>query len=140
MIAELNIFTDGGSRGNPGEAGIGVYITDQKRKKITEFGKKIGINTNNAAEYMAVIAALFWIKKNKDKLENLSGVNFFLDSSLVCAQIKGIFKIKNETLRGLFFSVKEIEKEIGVSISYSHIPREQNVQADKLVNMSLDRV
>ncbi len=136
---KLNIFTDGGARGNPGPSAIGVFIKDQSGRKIAGFGKKIGFCTNNIAEYKAVIAALFWITENKEKLSNDTEINFFLDSNLVCSQIIGLFKIKNSQLRDLLFQVRRMESEIDIPINYSYIPRERNKEADKYVNLALDR-
>ena len=138
-IKTLNIFTDGGARGNPGPAGIGVYITDEEKKEIVGFGKKIGHATNNVAEYKAVIEALLWIKEHKETLEKNAKINFFLDSRLVCSQIQGVFKVKDGRLRSLLFMVREIEAELKLVISYSHIPREQNTRADFFVNSALDK-
>lgn len=136
----INVFTDGGARGNPGEAAIGVYITDENKKQIAGFGKKIGIATNNVAEYSAVLEALSWINENKEKLGKLARINFFLDSNLVCSQIRGLFKVKNATLRDMLFIVRQKEQEINIPIFYEYIPREKNKQADLLVNLALDRV
>ncbi len=139
MFKKINVFTDGGSRGNPGESAIGVYILDENNRELTGFGKKIGISTNNIAEYKAVLEALTWIEANKEKLEKKSNIFFFLDSRLVCSQINGLFKVKNANLRELLFSIREKEVAIGKPILYSHIPREKNVKADELVNEALDR-
>ena len=68
----ISIFTDGGSRGNPGHAAIGVYIIDKDKNKIHEFGENIGIATNNVAEYKAVVAALSWLIENEELIENES--------------------------------------------------------------------
>lgn len=138
-IQKLNLFTDGGARGNPGPAAIGVFITGESGQKIAGFGKRIGVSTNNVAEYKAVIAGLSWILKNKEKLSESAKIDFFLDSNLVCSQIIGIFKIKNSQLRSLLFEVREKESEIGISIHYSCIPREKNKEADSFVNLALDR-
>ena len=138
MINILNIFTDGGARGNPGPSAIGVYIEDANNKKISGFGKAIGIATNNVAEYKAVIEALTWIIENKKDLGEDAKINFFLDSRLVCSQIIGIFKVKNPDLRNLLFDVREREAQINFPIYYKHIPREQNAKADYLVNAALD--
>jgi len=134
----INVFTDGGARGNPGPAAIGVYITDSNNKKIAGFGKKIGTVTNNVAEYEAVVEALSWIIKNKKNL-NITKAFFFLDSLLVCSQITGLYKVKNSNLRRILFSVREKEVEVGMPIFYKHIPREQNKKADVLVNTVLDK-
>jgi len=138
-IQKLNLFTDGGARGNPGPAAIGVFIRDDSGTKISGFGKKIGVSTNNIAEYKAVIEALFWILKNREKLSKTVKINFFLDSNLVFSQITGLFKIKNSQLRDLLFQVRQMELEINIPINYSYVPREKNKDADKYVNLALDR-
>ena len=138
-IQKLNVFTDGGARGNPGPAAIGIFIRDDKGSEIAGFGEKIGVSTNNIAEYKAVIEALFWITENKEKLSKTVKINFFLDSNLVCSQITGLFKIKNSQLRDLLFQVRQMELEIDIPINYSYVPREKNKEADKYVNLALDR-
>ena len=138
-IQKLNLFTDGGARGNPGPAAIGVFIRDDRDAEIAGFGKKIGVSTNNIAEYKAVIEALFWILKNREKLSKTVKINFFLDSNLVFSQITGLFKIKNSQLRDLLFQVRQMELEINIPINYSYVPREKNKDADKYVNLALDR-
>ena len=138
-IQELKIFTDGGARGNPGLAAVGVFIKDDRGTKIAGFGKKIGVSTNNIAEYKAVIEALLWIIVNKEKLSKQVKIDFFLDSNLVYSQITGLFKIKNSKLRDLLFEVRQMESEIDMLINYSYIPREKNKEADRYVNLALDR-
>lgn len=137
-MRNISIFTDGGSRGNPGQAGIGVYIKDDE-KIITQIGKRIGVETNNVAEYKAVIEALTWVSENKENLKD-TNINFFMDSQLIYSQIAGLYKIKNENLRSLLYKVREKEAEIKLPISYNYIPREQNKNADGLVNMALDNI
>ena len=140
MIQALNVFTDGGARGNPGPSAIGVYVSDENNRKIAGFGKTIGIATNNVAEYKALISALDWIIENKKDFPKTAKVYFFLDSKLVCSQIIGIFKIKNADLRSLLFEVRDREAQISLPIYYKHIPRDQNAKADLLVNEALDKV
>ncbi len=140
MIKKLNIFTDGGARGNPGPSAVGVYIEDENGKEVTGIGKTIGIATNNTAEYKAVIEGFLWIVKNKEKLLENTIINFYLDSLLVCSQIKGLFKVKNADLRAYLFEIRELEAEIKNPILYTHIPREKNKKADALVNKALDMV
>lgn len=135
----INIYTDGGARGNPGPAAIGVYITDPNGKEITGFGEKIGVATNNVAEYKAVLEALSWVAENKKTLK-IAKINFFLDSLLVYSQIVGLYKVKDPKLRGLVFSVREKEAEVNMPTFYKHIPREQNKKADSYVNEALDNV
>lgn len=138
MINVLNVFTDGGARGNPGPSAIGVYIESTDGKIISGFGKTIGVATNNVAEYKAVIEALTWIIENKKDLAKEAKINFFLDSKLVCSQIIGIFKVKNADLRNLLFDVRNMEAQIRLPIYYKYIPREQNMKADAFVNQALD--
>ncbi len=137
------VFTDGGARGNPGSAAVGVVIKDEQGKTVHQFGKKIGETTNNVAEYTAVIEALAWIKNNlKDPLHSSgqasSKFQFFLDSRLVVNQLNGLFKIKESHLRELLLKIRELEAGLGGNISYQLIPREKNWSADRLVNQALD--
>ena len=139
MISILNVFTDGGARGNPGPAAIGVYIADENNEKIAGFGKTIGVATNNVAEYKAVIEAFDWIIENKKNFSKDAKIYFHLDSRLVCSQIIGIFKVKNSDLRDLLFSVRDREAQISLQIFYKNIPREENTKADAFVNQALDQ-
>lgn len=140
MIEEIRIFTDGGARGNPGPAAIGVYIEDVKGKRLAGIGKIIGIATNNTAEYKAVIEAFNWIIENKEILSKDARVLFFLDSLLVCSQIRGAFKVKDANLQSLLKIVREKEALVDFPVSYSHIPREKNKNADSFVNAALDNI
>lgn len=135
-MRNISIFTDGGARGNPGPAALGVVIKDGG-ETIAAFGQRLGETTNNIAEYSAVLAALNWIITNKEKVGEAS-ISFFMDSQLIYSQIKGIYKIKNEKLRELLFEVRKKEAEIKMPIFYNHIPREKNKEADKFVNKALD--
>lgn len=133
---KLIVHTDGGARGNPGPAAIGVVIekiTDGVPSVIEEFGKRIGETTNNVAEYTAVVEALQKIKKG-----NISHIQFYLDSTLVVNQLNGLFKVKDPTLRLFVARVRILEQEVGGIISYTSIPREQNRRADYFVNRALD--
>lgn len=138
----LNIFTDGGSRGNPGPAAIGVIIKDASNKTLHSFGQTIGTATNNIAEYQAVIVALQWLIDNKKSLGNLSGecrINFFLDSTLVVNQLNGLWKLKESRLRQKVILIRQLEAGLNTSITYTTIPRAQNSSADLQVNLALDR-
>jgi ribonuclease HI len=136
----ISIFTDGGSRGNPGPAAIGVYIVDDKGNKLVAIGKRIGEATNNTAEYKAVLEALSWLIENKQNLETNAKIAFFLDSQLVYSQIKGIFKVKSESIRELIFTVKEKQTLLGLPLEWNHIAREKNKMADEMVNLALDNL
>lgn len=133
----ITVFCDGGSRGNPGEAAYGFVVFDDSSKIIYKEGKRLGIQTNNFAEYSAVISALLWLQKNNSK--NLP-VSFFLDSMLVVEQLSGNWKIKSENIRNLYFSVKTLERSMDIKITYAHVRREKNKEADKMVNLALDNL
>ncbi len=133
---DLKIFTDGGSRGNPGPAAYGFVIYDSKNELLFEEGRIIGTNTNNVAEYSGVVGALKWVEENSD-IEKPT-IQFYLDSMLATMQLSNKWKIKNENLRNLFFTIKLLERSIGGKISYSHVRRENNKEADRLVNLALD--
>lgn len=129
---KLTIFTDGGARGNPGPAGIGVVIKSDGRTH-TKYGTYIGEATNNQAEYRALISAL-------ETAKNLGAaeVEVFMDSELIVKQIKGEYKVKHPELAPLF--LKFYNLKIGFQkFSVSHVPREKNKEADKLVNEAIDK-
>ncbi len=140
MKNTLLIHTDGGARGNPGPAAVGVLVKDESGRVLARFGRKIGSTTNNVAEYRAVIEALEWIKKNLGSSAGKSvfQIKFFLDSTLVVNQLNGIFKIKEKHLRDLIIQVRKLEQEIGGNVSYHYVSREENKVADLLVNQALD--
>lgn len=128
------IHTDGGSRGNPGPAAIGVVI-EKNLEEIAGYGKTIGETTNNVAEYTAVVDALTWMKEHG---QERGEINFFLDSLLVVNQLNGLFKIKDARLRTFVMVIRQLEQEVGGVITYKAVPREQNTRADFFVNKALD--
>lgn len=136
---KLSIYTDGGARGNPGPAAIGIIILDENKKIIKKHKKFLGKKTNNQAEYSAVIKALELIKKTKIK-PSPKEISFFLDSELVCKQINGEYKIKNPELKVLNEKVNKLISSIKSKIIFHNVPREnENIQkADALVNEALD--
>ncbi len=131
----LTVHTDGGSRGNPGPAAIGVVI-ERDGKLLTEIGECIGVTTNNVAEYTAALRALQWIISNPQG-ETLD-VCMCLDSQLVVRQLSGVYKIKDIKMKELAQQVKKCEGQIHGSVSYMYIPREENSHADRMVNQALD--
>jgi ribonuclease HI len=133
MEKKLTIFTDGGARGNPGPGGIGVVIYDEDKKKMAEISEFLGHSTNNQAEYKAVIVAM---KKAKEL--GAEFLEFFLDSELVVKQLKREYKVKNSDLAPLFLQIYNLEMSFK-KISFHHIPREKNKEADALANMAMDR-
>lgn len=132
----LKIYADGGARGNPGPA-ASAFVAELKGKAVIHKTKYLGKATNNVAEYEGVILALNWLLKNGNKY-SFEKITFNLDSELVAKQLGEIFKIKNENLRNLFFTVKALEKQMKKTISYNVIPRSKNKLADLLVNKCLD--
>ncbi|MFA6016980.1 MAG: ribonuclease HI family protein [Patescibacteria group bacterium] len=127
----LKVFTDGGSKGNPGPSSIGGvgYING---KRAFDFKKSIGIATSNDAEYQALIEALNKVKELKSN--NVKKIEFNSDSRLMVNQVKGLFKINNGRIREYVLIIRGLEQEIKLPISYSYVPREENVEADLLVN------
>lgn len=134
------IYTDGGSRGNPGKAGVGVVILDQAGKVLTETNKYLGITTNNEAEYQAVILGLETIKKiiGKGKLKNAI-IELRVDSQLIARQIKGEYQIKEEKLFPLFIQVWNFKVSECPNIEVVEIRREENKRADFLANQAMDK-
>ena len=135
---KLIIYTDGGSRGNPGEAAIGVVLCDANGNMIKEYGECIGIKTNNEAEYEAVISALKKVKAlcGKETTKKME-VNFRMDSEFVMKQLNGEYKIEKERMALLFIAVWNLKMDFA-KVVFSHVPREKNKEADRLVNRALD--
>jgi len=130
----LKVYTDGGSKGNPGPSSIGG-IGYLGGKKIFDFKKSIGIATNNDAEYQALIKALELVKLPPTTYPlQPKKVEFYSDSRLMVNQVKGLFKVKNGRIREYILKIRSLEQEINLPISYNYIPREENKEADKLVN------
>ena len=127
----LEIYCDGASRSNPGEASVGVSIIKQNIE-IATISRKIGIATNNVAEYLALIDGLKYCNSN-----NVSTANFYLDSKLVVEQISGNFKVKSIHLKELFLEAEKLISKIE-NFTISHIYRENNKRADQLANQALD--
>lgn len=128
----LEVFCDGGARGNPGPAAYG-FVVKGDGKIIKEGGGYIGVATNNTAEYTAIVEAIKWLAKNHSG----SNLVFYLDSQLAASQLNGVFKVKNAKIRELIMAVRVLESQFK-GVIYKHIKREQNWQADKLVNEALD--
>lgn len=129
----LHLFTDGGSRGNPGHAAIGCVVVDPLTGTIVrEYCERIGIETNNVAEYRALIEGL--------KIASQYHPNRLvchLDSELIVKQLSGEYQVRMATLQPLFQEIRTLSKKFP-SISFKHVPREDNHHADALVNKALD--
>ncbi|MBI2633567.1 MAG: ribonuclease HI family protein [Parcubacteria group bacterium] len=128
----LTIYTDGGARGNPGPAASAAVLYDGK-KKVAERGEYLGVATNNEAEYRAVIIGLEEAKKH-----GADTIHFFLDSLLVAEQLNGAYKIKDANLGKFFIKIWNAQQSFK-KVTYTHIPREKNKEADALVNKTLDQ-
>lgn len=155
----LKVFTDGGSRGNPGPAAIG-YVAYLEGKEVFRGREDIGIATNNDAEYTAVISALKEIKTlfgeelrspYRQKVTNnvtgkglvtvtaeqISKIEIRTDSRLLANQVNGFFKVKKGKIKEYILAIRGLEQEIGIPILYIHVPREENEVADALVSNKL---
>jgi ribonuclease HI len=126
-------YTDGGARGNPGPAGIGVVLQDKTGQTIGEWSEFLGVATNNQAEYKALLLAL----KQAVAL-GVVELDCRLDSELVVKQLKGEYKVKHPDLKPLFEQAKSLISQIK-NVSFKHIRRELNKQADQLANQAMDR-
>lgn len=137
--SQLVVYTDGGSRGNPGPAGIGVVIQDSSGKTVKNYGEAIGDATNNEAEYRAVIFALQKVKAliGKEHTKQMA-LEVRMDSELVARQLNGENKIEEERLFPFFIKIWNLKMDYG-SVIFHNIPREKNREADRLVNEALDK-
>jgi len=132
MAKKVTVWTDGAARGNPGPAAIGVIIRDGEGRLISRLSRRIGTTTNNQAEYRAVIAAL-------EEAIRLGATHVELnsDSELVVRQLNGSYRVRKAALKPLYRRVKELEGLLQ-GFTVTHIPRQQNTEADKLTNAALD--
>ncbi len=131
-IAAHQANVDGGSRGNPGPAAYGVVVRDPRGEIVARLKKYIGINTNNVAEYFGLIAALDYAQNHE-----IRGLRIESDSELMVKQMRGQYKVKSEELRPLFERAKKMSQTFE-SFRINHVYREQNKDADALVNQALD--
>lgn len=134
------VFTDGGSRGNPGPSALGVVLQDEKSQILKKYGQTIGSGTNNQAEYQAVVFAL---KKLKSliggKVAAQTEVEIRSDSELLISQLSGQYKILDSKIQSLFLAVWNLKIDYK-KINFTLIPREKNEMADALANEALDQV
>lgn len=131
-IKVLQIYTDGGSRGNPGPSASGYVIMTEDDQLIEEGGEYLGITTNNQAEYQAVKLALERAVKYQPH-----EIHFFIDALLVVNQMKGVFKVKNRDLWPIHQDIKDLSKKFK-KVTYTHVRREFNTLADDKVNEVLN--
>ena len=129
------IFTDGGSRSNPGAAALGVWIVDETNQPVYSLGEYLGIKTNNEAEYEAFIRSAEWVVQQINLPHSLE---WYLDSQLVVQQLNKNWKIKEPRLQELAKQAWRQLSNIKIPVKISYVPREQNQEADALVNQALD--
>lgn len=137
VLNEIVIHTDGGSRGNPGPAAIGI-VADSNHSRLFQLGEKIGETTNNVAEYTAVIRSL---EELKNRGLHADKISFILDSELIAKQLLGLYRIKDAKLQTLNQKAKELItlfRQEGSLITFTHVLRHLNKEADKLLNQALD--
>lgn len=130
---DLIVYTDGGSRGNPGPAGLGVYICDRSGEPVERRYKYLGETTNNVAEYSG---ALLGIRRAIEL--GATSIELRADSKLVIEQLSGNYKVKNPGLKELHTQIRELVSSYPGKISFTHVPREKNKEADRLSNVAMD--
>jgi ribonuclease HI len=137
-MKKIIIYTDGGSRGNPGPAAIGIVFCNEKGQKIKEYAEYLGEATNNEAEYGAVIFALQKFKALfGKKLAKNTDIELRVDSELLTKQLSGQYKILDSKIVDLFIKIWNLKTEFR-KIRFKLISREKNKEADSLVNKELD--
>lgn len=129
----ITAHVDGGARGNPGSAGYGAVITNESGETLAELYAGIGISTNNVAEYRGLIAALEWAEQH-----GVDHLHVKSDSLLIVQQMLGNYRVKNEGLMPLHRQARQLAASIG-HVTYEHVPRERNKEADRLSNLGMDQ-
>lgn len=135
---KVRIYTDGGARGNPGPAGAGAVIKEIKQdgkdgKVLAEIAEYMGVATNNQAEYTAILRGI-----EKAKELGATEIDFVMDSELAVRQLNGIYKVKNTELAKIFLKIHNLR--VGFkNVTFRHVRREYNKEADALVNLAIDR-
>lgn len=135
-MKSLKIYTDGGSRGNPGKAACAFVVVDNG-KVLYKQGFYLGRKTNNEAEYFGVIKALEWLSREKLPLKEAV---FFLDSELLTRQLSGEYRVKSKNLIPLKKTIESLQRGIDGRFIFRSIPREKNRLADWMVNQVLDKL
>ena len=137
-MTSFTIHADGGSRGNPGPSGAGAMIRDHLGNSVASVSQYLGTRTNNYAEYEAVILAFETLAKLVRKKVGATEVVVKMDSELVVKQMKGLYKVKHPVLKGQYARLIQVIGAFG-KVSFTHVPRAQNSDADALANEAMDR-
>lgn len=137
-MKKVIVYTDGGSRNNPGPAGVGVVFCNEKKEIIKRHNEYLGKATNNEAEYLAVIIALKKFKQLFGKaMAKASEIEIRSDSQLLVKQLKGEYKIEDEKMQKLFIELWNLKLDFK-KVSFRLVPREKNQEADRLANEAMD--
>lgn len=129
---QVKIYTDGASRGNPGPASIGIVFYDEADNRVSDYKESLGDQTNNYAEYMAVIKALELCQQ-----AGVSSAQFYCDSQLLVKQMLGEYKVKAPQIKDLYLKAKALTDSLD-RVGFNHVRREFNKEADALANEALD--
>lgn len=138
-MEKVIVYTDGGARGNPGSAGAGVYILNENGDVLKEVSRFLGVQTNNVAEYEAVVIALQELKKLFGKKTRGMQFELRLDSELIARQLLHQYQVKEEGLVPQFMRVHNLRVSDFPNLTITHVRREQNKEADRLANEAMDR-
>lgn len=130
-----HIYTDGGSRGNPGESACAFVVTSGGTEIFSE-GTYLGVGTNNEAEYAGLIHSLEWVLEQD--LSNVEKIEWFTDSMLMMSQVNKLWKIKEPRMKQLITQIWALQSKLTKSATLQYVPREKNQEADLLVNQTLD--
>lgn len=134
------LYADGGSRGNPGPAGAGAVVFDNIGKRIVEVSDYLGVATNNVAEYEAIIRGLKkLLAEFHEGYFHTVDVLVRMDSKLVIEQMKGAYKVKHPNLIPRYMEAKNVIARNFGKVSFEHVPRERNKDADELANRAMDK-
>lgn len=134
----FTLYADGGSRGNPGPAGAGSFVRDEEGVQVVTVSEYLGTTTNNIAEYTALLRALEELRTLLEEASSMAVVDARLDSQLVVRQMNGEYKIKHPNIIPLASRVKEVVRAFK-HVSFTHVYREDNTEADALANAAMDR-
>ena len=137
---QYTLYADGGARGNPGPAGSGAVVFDDLGKRVVEISDYVGETTNNIAEYEALLRGLkALLKEFGEEHVRTVGVTVKMDSELVIKQMKGEYKVKHPNLIPRYMEIKNLLARHFGDVTFLHVRREENKDADELANQAMDR-
>lgn len=137
-MKSIQVYIDGASRGNPGKAGAGAYLRSTDNDFECRLKKYLAKMTNNQAEYSALIMAFEYIAANKESFADCKNIMVYSDSELLVRQMTGLYKIKSPNLIKMHIDAHRLMDRMKIKISFQHIPREKNREADGLANLAID--